>query len=520
MERVRLSLSTKKLEDYNGDLLALCADQTNDATGRCHLALIDNWLEKAAEIGAFAGKEGEKLFYYPLGEKENPFAARRILIVGIGKFAGDESPEELRERCRLTGGHIALQAAGAKARKVLINLPDIAGLHPGEVVECLTEGVLLGDYRFLKYKSVKEGDEESFVGLSDIRFHVPSVSKALNRGLRAGQVAALAAREARDMAHEPGNGWTPSHFAEYARKLAKKYDLKCTVLEKADMKRLGMGGLLAVNQGSAEPPRMVILEYRPQTVTSTLLVVGKGLTFDSGGVSLKPAAGMEEMKYDMCGGAAAMALMQAIGEERPNLAVVVIVPSTDNMAGAAALKPGDIITHYNGITSEVVNTDAEGRLILADALAYGIEKFTPDYVVDLATLTGAVIVGLGHHCTGLLGNDDGLAERLLAAGARCGEPLWRLPMGKEYSKQIESKVADIKNTGGKSAGTITAAAYLEKFVGKTPWAHLDIAGTAWDFTEKSYVPSGPSGIGVRTLLELVRGWKKGKLSPRNMKKKN
>jgi len=290
--------------------------------------------------------------------------------------------------------------------------------------------------------------------------------------------------------------------------LAKKYSLKCTVLDKDDMKRLGMGGILAVNQGSTEPPRMVILEYRPIEKSQTLLVVGKGLTFDSGGISLKPPAGMEDMKYDMCGGAAVMALMQAIGEERPDLGVVAIVPATDNMAGGAALKPGDIITHYNGLTSEIVNTDAEGRLILADALAYGVEKFTPDYVVDLATLTGAVIIGLGHHRTGLLGNNDELAGRLLAAGERCAEPLWRLPLGKEYTKQIESQVADIKNTGGKSAGTITAAAYLQKFVGETPWVHLDIAGTAWEFTEKSYIPKGPSGTGVRTLLELVRRWKK------------
>ena len=188
--------------------------------------------------------------------------------------------------------------------------------------------------------------------------------------------------------------------------------------------------------------------------------------------------------------------------------VIAIVPSTDNMAGGAALKPGDIITHYNGLTSEIVNTDAEGRLILADALAYGLEKFKPDCVIDLATLTGAAIVGLGHHRTALLGNNDELVARLLAAGDRSGEPLWRLPLGKEYTKQIESLVADMKNTGGKSAGTITAAAYLEKFVGDTPWVHLDIAGTAWEFTEKSYVPKGPSGIGVRTLLELVRKWKK------------
>jgi len=217
-----------------------------------------------------------------------------------------------------------------------------------------------------------------------------------------------------------------------------------------------------------------------------------------------------------------MGLMEAVGEERPDLRIIAMVPATDNMGGGAAVKPGDIITHYNGLSSEIVNTDAEGRLILADALAYGIEQFTPDFVVDLATLTGAVIVGLGHHRTGLLATDDDLANRLLAAGERSGEPLWRLPLGPEYSKQIESGRGSEKQ-GGRSAGTITAAAYLQKFVGDTPWAHLDIAGTAWEFTEKSYIPKGPSGIGVRTLLELVRGWnkegKKGRKRQDNQEKK-
>ncbi|MDH3394159.1 MAG: peptidase M17, partial [Desulfobulbaceae bacterium] len=231
-------------------------------------------------------------------------------------------------------------------------------------------------------------------------------------------------------------------------------------------------------------------------------------TFDSGGISLKPSAGMGDMKYDMCGGAAVLAAMAAVGEEKPKgLDVVAIVPTTDNMPGPGAIKPGDIITQYGGKTVEVLNTDAEGRLILADALAYGIEKFKPSAVVDLATLTGAVIVGLGHHRSGLLSNDRKLVKKLIAAGERSGEPLWQLPLAPEYSKQMKSTVADLKNVDKRDAGTITAAAFLQEFVGKTPWAHLDIAGTAWDFTEKSYIPKGPSGIGVRLLVELIRNWR-------------
>jgi leucyl aminopeptidase len=252
----------------------------------------------------------------------------------------------------------------------------------------------------------------------------------------------------------------------------------------------------------------VVLEYISDKKNPTLMLVGKGLTFDSGGISLKPAKGMEDMKYDMCGGAAVITTMQVVGEERPgNVNVVALVPATDNMSGAAALKPGDIITHFGGKTSEVINTDAEGRLILADALAWGIKTYAPDAVVDLATLTGAVIIGLGHHKTGLLSNNETLAQRVSAAGERSGEPFWRLPLGPEYSKQLKSEVADLKNIGGRSAGTITAAAYLQEFTGDTPWAHCDIAGTAWNFTEKSYVPKGPSGITVRTLVTLIRQWK-------------
>ncbi|MCI5147268.1 MAG: leucyl aminopeptidase, partial [Candidatus Electrothrix sp. AR3] len=323
--------------------------------------------------------------------------------------------------------------------------------------------------------------------------------------------AAKAACLARDMANEPGNGWPPSRFAELGQKLAKEHGLECKIIEKPEMEELGMGGILGVNQGSALPPKLVILRYQggEEDKGQTLMLVGKGLTFDSGGISLKPSQSMEDMKYDMCGGAAVIAAMQAIAEEKPKgINVVALVPATENLPASTALKPGDIITHFGGTTSEIINTDAEGRLILADALAYGIKTWQPDAVIDLATLTGAVIVGLGHHRTGLLATNDALSEQILAAGDQAGEPLWRLPLGLEYSQQIKSQVADIKNTGGRSAGTITAAAYLQKFVGETPWAHLDIAGTAWNYTEKSYIPKGPSGIAVRTLVNLVRNWKK------------
>ncbi len=279
--------------------------------------------------------------------------------------------------------------------------------------------------------------------------------------------------------------------------------VSCRVIEKKEMEKLGMGGLLGVNRGSREQPKLVAVEFLPEKYKKTVLLVGKGITFDSGGISLKLGAGMMEMKYDMCGGAAVLSAIEAIAAEKPPVRVVSVVPATDNMPGGAALKPGDIVTHYGGLTAEIENTDAEGRLILADALAWGIEQYRPDCVIDLATLTGAAIIGLGHHRTAVLSNDDGLCDALIAAGSRAGEPQWRLPLAREYAKQLESQVADLKNTGGRPAGTITAAEYLHSFVGKTPWAHLDIAGTAWNFTEKSYIPKGPSGTGVRTLIEFV-----------------
>ena len=334
--------------------------------------------------------------------------------------------------------------------------------------------------------------------------------EAVLEGMERGKKAAVAACRARDMANEPGNGWPPAKFAEFARRIARKHKLFCEIIEKAEMKKLGMGGILGVNQGSAQPPKLVILKYEggSKKTDPTLMLVGKGLTFDSGGISLKAGAGMQDMKYDMCGGAAVICAMQAIARERPKgINVVALVPSTENLPASTALKPGDIITHYGGKTSEIINTDAEGRLILADALAYGIETYAPDAVIDLATLTGAVIVGLGHHRTGLMATDDDLAEQLLAAGERAGEPLWRLPLGPEYSDQIKSQVADIKNTGGRGAGTITAGAYLQEFIGDTPWAHLDIAGTAWSDQKRPYAPKGGTGVGVRLLIAFLQRFK-------------
>jgi len=507
---MKIKLTAKDPHSSRVDLLVYFALERPGKMVLCQSLPIRKALEQAWAAGDFSGRIDEFFLYYPsadTGTRKTVPRAGRVLVVGLGQKENDGAAR--REQLRIAGGAAAKRACRLKAGNVLIVAPDFTGLPPDEIAECLSEGLLLGNYHFLKYKK-PDPDKDRDVAVRQFSLHDGGLSHAaVRRGMNRGCRAALAACSARDMANEPGNAWTPDRFAAYARKIARKSGMKCTVLDKAAMKKLGMGGILAVNQGSAEPARLVILEYRTKKKNSTLMLVGKGLTFDSGGISLKSAAGMEDMKYDMCGGAAVLAAMQAVADEKPKAVnIIALVPATDNMSGSAALKPGDIITHYGGTTSEIISTDAEGRLILADALAYGLDRFKPDAVIDLATLTGAVIIGLGHHRTGLLANNDELAARIDSAGQKSGEPLWRLPLGPEYTKQLRSEVADLKNVGGRPAGAITAAAYLQEFIGDTPWAHLDIAGTAWNFTKKTYVPKkGPSGIGARTLLALIRNWK-------------
>jgi len=511
MKLANVVVSTKQIDNFTGELFVIPVWIGGNEELKSG-ADFDALLEVVRGLEEFTGKNEESLLFYPSQATGiSPIKSKRVLLVGLGKEDKISEEYEIREQLRVFGGIIADYCKKAKIETVGIKFPEGVTNIEKYFGECVVEGILLGEYNFTKYKKDRE-DEKPYPGLKKIEFFCDSGAKKLRKGCNKGVTSALVTRRARDMANEPGNGWTAADFARYAKNLAKETGLKCSVFDKQALGKMGMGGIIAVNQGSQEPARMIVLDYNPSDAKETFLFVGKGLTFDSGGISLKPAQGMMDMKYDMCGGAAALAVMEAVASEKPACRVVAIVPSTDNMGGGGAVKPGDIITHYNGITSEVENTDAEGRLILADALAYGIEKYKPTCVIDLATLTGAVIIALGHHHTGLMCNNATLAENILQAGKDAGEPLWQLPLGKEYAKQLKSQVADVKNTGGRPGGAITAAEYLHKFVGDTPWAHLDIAGTAWDFTEKTYIPKGPSGTGARTLLYFVRDWKSDNLS--------
>ncbi|MCF6290362.1 MAG: leucyl aminopeptidase [Desulfobacterales bacterium] len=492
-----IKASQRRPETFSGDLLVYFVRRpAENNIPVCGNPVLDPVIDRAYRSGDFTAKAGQTLLVYP----QQGVKANRLLVVGLGREPLD------RELFRLAGGTAAAAGQKTRATKMMAVLPGRLDFDPAEMAECLTEGLLLGAYQFRKYMTVEPEDEAP--GRIESILLSSATGAATARGIKRGAAAAAAGCAARDMANEPGNVWTPASFAEFGEMLARDGSLVCTVLGKNEMKKMGMGGILGVNSGSARPPALVIVEYRVSKKAPTLLLVGKGLTFDSGGISIKPSAKMEEMKYDMCGGAAVLAAMQAVAAEKPGkVNVVAVVPATENLPGPAALKPGDIITVYNGKTVEVVNTDAEGRLILADALAYAIEKFKPAAVIDIATLTGAVVIGLGHHRTGMLANDDDLAARVADAAGRSGEPVWRLPLGPEYRKQIKSEVADIKNVGNRAGGTITAAVFLQEFVNDIPWVHLDIAGTAWNFTEKSYIPKGPSGIGARTFIELIRNWK-------------
>jgi leucyl aminopeptidase len=327
----------------------------------------------------------------------------------------------------------------------------------------------------------------------------------LRAGIETGRIIAEATNFARDVINEPANIMTPTELARRAEDTAHSYALELDVLDEARMKELGMGSLLGVAQGSAEPAKLIVLRYTPKTESNeTIAIVGKGITFDTGGISIKPADGMEKMKYDMAGGATTIGAMRAIAQLKPAVNVIGIVPATENMPGGRSQRPGDVVRAMTGKTIEVINTDAEGRLVLADAVAYA-RKLGATKIVDLATLTGAVSIALGDVYVAVLGSDQTWIDEIISAGKKAGEKIWQLPLDKEYREQIKSEIADIKNIGGRKAGTITGAYFIREFVEDTPWAHLDIAGTAWNDSNKPHLSAGPTGVCVRTLVKLVCG---------------
>ena len=441
-----------------------------------------------------SGKFGETATVYDVEGSHS----QRIVLLG----AGDEKKLTL-EKLRSLAARMARQMDKSGARDVSLYLPElmVRGSSVAERVQAIAEGVWLGLYSFDKYKSKQEENKRALRSVT--------IMVASRRDLDDSHAAVARARAvsmgtnfARDLANEPGNVCTPEYLGDQAAAL-KHSKLGVTVMDKKAIEKAGFTALLAVNQGSAKEPRFIVLEYNGGNKSEApVALVGKGLTFDAGGISIKPGAQMDEMKFDMCGSAAVLGIFKAVIELDLPINLLGVIPATENLLGSAAYKPGDIITSYKGITIEVLNTDAEGRIILSDALAYAAEK-KPAEIIDFATLTGACVIALGGQASGLLGTGEKLKKDLKQSGDYTHDRVWELPMFEEYQEQIKSEIADIRNIGGREAGTITAACFLSRFVGDISWAHLDIAGTAWNMKGSDICAKGGTGAGVRLVVDYL-----------------
>ncbi|MFH1169081.1 MAG: leucyl aminopeptidase [Chloroflexota bacterium] len=461
-------------------------------------AAVDKALEgvisRLIKQGDIKGKPNELTLIHSLGK----LPAERVVVAGLGKPA-ELTLEKIRaavgEACRF------LRQKGADSIATIAQGAGTNGIGVEDAAQAVTEGALLGLYAFRRHKSQPNSDFGEIKQLSIVGS--TGTKKAVQQGCNRGTVLAEAANLARDLVNEPSNYMTPANMAEAARKLAESYGLEITVLEREQMAEQGMGALLGVAQGSHQPPKFIVLRYKGSGAGGIdMALVGKGITFDSGGISIKPSEKMEEMKGDMAGGASVMAAISAIARLKAETNVMAVIPATENMPGGSALKPGDVLTAMNGKTIEIISTDAEGRLILADALSY-TGKIGAKAIIDVATLTGACRVALGDICTGAFSNNQELLNRVVAAGNEAGENAWPMPMFDEYKEQIKSDVADIKNVGGRWGGAITAAKFLAEFVDSTPWVHLDIAGTSDTDRDKGYLVKGATGVPVRTLVNLA-----------------
>lgn len=447
---------------------------------------------------SFAGKESESLILYPAELKK-----RKLILVGLG-LSTKLSTERLRRAAALA----AKTARGLKATTLALIEPNLSEVEASfkcdmdEIAAALAEGSLLSLYKFDKYVTENSKKNTTLKHVSVVT-EDPQRLAPMRKGTTRARIICEATYFARDLANAPANEIYPASLAQRAKESARKNGFTLNILDEKRIKALKMGGLLGVAQGSDKPPRFLVMEYRGRNSGKRpVVLVGKGVTFDAGGISIKPASGMGDMKMDMSGAAAVLGTMQAVSRLKLPVHLVGLVPATENLLGGSAMKPGDVLIHFNGNTSEVDNTDAEGRLILADALSYA-SRYKPELVIDLATLTGAVVVALGHQATGMMGNDDAAMTQLKEAGTRTYERVWQLPLFEEYEKLIKSEIADVKNVGGRWGGAITAALFLKKFIGDYKWIHLDIAGTAMTDESLDYIPRGGSGVGVRLLVDFL-----------------
>ena len=448
-------------------------------------------IDRAIDSKEFIGKLYET-FVTPIVDRE--YLARRIAVVGLGLRSGFTV-----DRARRVAAAMGLLARHRKIARVAIHAHGV--LESIEMIQALAEGLTLAEFDAGRYKTAGY-DPFELTGLGiivDAKAR-EAAADAVHRGRVIGEHCNIA----RQLDNEPGNALTPSVFAERLSEIARRGGLTVEVLDHHELERLGMGMLLGVGRGSAEPPRLVAIRYEPAGAPASpvLGLVGKGITFDTGGISIKPAADMDRMKDDMAGGAAVACAMRALAELKAPIRVIGVIPIAENMPGGRAIRPGDVLKSASGKTVEVINTDAEGRLILGDALWYA-KTLGATHLVDIATLTGAISVALGKITSGLFGTPDGFVEHVRATAERAGDRCWPLPLFDEYKDQLRSEIADMINTGGRLGGAITAALFLKEFTGELPWVHLDIAGTAWAEENKPFMPKGPTGVGVRTLVELA-----------------
>jgi len=482
----KLNHTTDLLNSIKSDAISIGIYEDGSMTnnGNAIDTLIGNQIIKAHDRGDIKGKHCETTIFY---SEDGP-----VIVIGLGK-ANEFETESLRK----VGGTLAKKAIAKKYNHV--SCENYGGKATAEFGQALAEGLIMGSYQFNDYLTKKK--DELF------ELDKVTVSGGSKVGLSKGSFIANGVCFARNLGNHPGNVSTPTRLAEDAKKIGRRGKMKVTVFDREKFTELGMGALAGVAAGTDEPPKFILMEYwGTKKSVKPKVLVGKGLTFDSGGISIKPAAKMDEMKFDMCGAAVVLGCMHVIAALKPKINVVAAIASTENMSGAKAYKPGDILTAYNGKTIEVLNTDAEGRLILADALSYVSKHYDPAYIIDFATLTGAVLIALGHVATGIMGTDEKLVERVKKSSRKTGEKVWEFPLWEEYCEQVQSKIADVKNIGAPmQAGSIAGGAFLKEFVGEDiPWCHFDIAGTAWGEKEKPYGPkSGATGNTVRLVLDVL-----------------
>lgn len=451
-------------------------------------------LQELVQSKEFEGKANEVVLFHTHGN----VPAKRLILVGLGKKK-DVSLDQIRQAL----GHAVKRVRQAKAGSFTVALPTVmpTGAPLGDVAQALTEGAILGSYQFSAYRS--EPTNKDVAGMAILAPHKEQL-RELSEGVRRGVATAEATVFVRDLCNHPSNVMTPTKIAAEAKAVAKETGVSLKILEQKEMEQLGMGALLGVAKGSHEPPKFIILQYHGSKKKDDrpVVLVGKTITFDTGGISLKPAENMEQMKADMTGGAEVLATMRAAARLKLPLNLISILPVAENMPGGRAMRPGDVVKTLSGKTVEVQNTDAEGRLILADGLAYAT-RFKPAALIDIATLTGACVVALGQFAIGMFGTDAALKESVRKAGSRAGERVWEMPLWEDYFEQLRSDVADMRNIGGRGGGMITAALFLSKFVGDCSWVHLDIASTDWSERERAYIPKGPTGIGTRLLIQYL-----------------